>query len=93
MKGDIVLFLKDKLAAAEKELRCHEEMSRPQPRISEEKWERIKAMPGTRVTMGRKMSKAALKAMAEEPLRHKRIAAKCRHEVDMFKAAIAELSK
>ena len=63
------------------------------PTISDEEWERIKAMPGTRVTKGRKLSKAALKDMAEEPLRHKRIAEKCRREVEMFRATIAALTQ
>lgn len=63
-------------------------MANPE-RISEEEWERLKALPGTRVTKGRKLSKAALEELEMEPLRHKRIAVKCRHEVEMFKAVIA----
>lgn len=90
--SDLLGWLRGKLTDAEQALRSREAMANP-PTISEEEWERLKAMPGTRVTKGRKLSKAALKDMAEEPLRHKRIAQKCRHEVEMFRATIAALTQ
>lgn len=89
---DLLGFLRGKLADAEQSLRSREAMANP-PRISEEEWEALKARPGTIMTKGRKLSKAALKEIEMEPLRHKRIAVKCRHEVAMFKAAIAALSQ
>jgi hypothetical protein len=90
--SDLLCWLRVKLAEAEQSLRCREEMANP-PHISEEELERLKALPGTRVTKGRKLSKAELKEMAEEPLRHKRIVVKCRREVEMFKATIAAISQ
>lgn len=90
--SDLLGWLRGKLTDAEQALRSREAMANPAT-ISEEEWERLKAMPGTRVTKGRKLSKAALKDMAEEPLRHKRIAQKCRHEVEMFRATIAALTQ
>ncbi len=87
---DLLGFLRGKLADAEQSLRSREAMANP-PRISEEEWEAIKARPGTIMTKGRKLSKSALKEIEMEPLRHKRIAVKCRHEVEMFKAVIAAL--
>ena len=107
ISGEILDWLRGKLADAEQALRIWEAMANP-PTISDEEWERIKAMHGTRVTKGRKrikamhvtrvtkgrkLSKAALKDLAEEPLRHKRIAEKCRCEVEMFRATIAALTK
>lgn len=89
---DLLGFLRGKLAEAEKSLRCREEMANPR-RISEEEWARLKSLPGTRVTTAHKLSKAALKEMEMEPLRHKRIAAKCRQEVAMLKAVIATIDK
>ena len=61
--------------------------------LSAEEWEALSKLPGVRVTKGRKMSKAAIKEMHEMPLRHKRIAEKCLHEVEMFRATIAALSQ
>ena len=90
--SDLLGWLRGKLAEAEQALRSREAMANP-PTISEEEWERLKAMPGTRVTKGRKLSKAAIKDMAEEPLRQKRIAKRCRHEVEMFRATIAALTQ
>ncbi len=92
ISGEILDWLRGKLADAEQALRIWEAMANP-PTISDEEWERIKAMHGTRVTKGRKLSKAARKDLAEEPLRHKRIAEKCRCEVEMFRATIAALTK
>jgi len=92
ISGEILDWLRGKLADAEQALRIWEAMANP-PTISDEEWERIKAMHGTRVTKGRKRIKAALKDLAEEPLRHKRIAEKCRCEVEMFRATIAALTK
>lgn len=89
---DLLGWLHGKLADAEQTLRSREQMANP-PKISAEEWERIKAMPGVRITKGRKLSKAELKDLAEEPLRQKRIAIKCRHEVEMFKATIAALTQ
>lgn len=85
-------WLRGKLADAEQSLRSREAMANPKP-ISDEEWEALKALPGTRVTNGRKLGKAALKEMAEEPLRHKRIAAKCLREVEMFRATIDALTQ
>jgi hypothetical protein len=85
-------FLRGKLADAEKSLRCREEMANPRV-ISDEEWEEMKKMPGVIVTKGRKLSKAALKEMELAPLRHKRIAAIYRNEVEMFKAVIAALDQ
>jgi F420-0:gamma-glutamyl ligase-like protein len=90
--SDLLGWLRGKLADAEKALRCREDMANAKP-ISEEEWEKLKAMPGVRVTKGRKLTKAELKDMAEEPRRQKRIAVKCRHEVEMFKAIIAALTQ
>ncbi len=92
ISGEILDWLRGKLADAEQALRIWEAMANP-PTISDEEWERIKAMHGTCVTKGRKLSKAARKDLAEEPLRHKRIAEKCRCEVEMFRATIAALTK
>lgn len=89
---DLLGWLRDKLADAEKSLRCREDMANAKP-LTEEDFEKLKAMPGVRITKGRKLTKAELKDMAEEPLRQKRIAAKCRHEVEMFKATIAALTQ
>lgn len=89
---DLLGWLRGKLADAEQSLRCREQMANP-PTISAEEWERIKATPGVRVTKGRKLSKAEIKDMAEEPLRQKRIAEKCRQDVEMFKATIAALTQ
>lgn len=89
---ELLGWLRGKLAEAEQSLRCREAMANP-PTISDEEWERLKALPGTRVTKGRKLSKAAIKEMELEPLRHKRIAIKCRHEVEMFRATIAALTQ
>lgn len=89
---DLLSFLRGKLADAEQSLRSREEMANP-PRISEEEWEALKARPGTIMTKGRKLSKAALKEIEMEPLRHKRIAAKIRREVEMFKGVIDALSQ
>lgn len=83
-------FLRGKLAQAEQALRCREEMAERKP-MTDEQWEEFAKMPGVRVTKGRRISKAALKELAEQPLRHKRIAEKCRHEVAMFTAVIAAL--
>lgn len=77
ISGEILDWLRGKLADAEQALRIWEAMANP-PTISDEEWER---------------SEAALKDLAEEPLRHKRIAEKCRCEVEMFRATIAALTK
>jgi len=90
--SDLLGWLRGKLADAEKSLRCREDMANAKP-ISEEEWEKLKAMPGVRITKGRKLTKVELKDLAEEPLRQKRIAIKCRHEVEMFKATIAALTQ
>ncbi len=71
ISGEILDWLRGKLANAEQALRIWEAMANP-PTISDEEWERI---------------------LAEEPLRHKRIAEKCRCEVEMFRATIAALTK
>jgi len=90
---DVLLcFLRDKLAEAEKSLAAREQMADSKP-ISEEEWERLKSLPGVIVTKGRKLSKAEVKDIEEGPKRHSRIAAKCRREVEMFRAVIAELDK
>ena len=88
--SDLLGWLRGKLAEAEQALRSREAMANP-PTISEEEWERLKAMPGTRVTKGRKLTKAQVKDMEEEPKRQSRIAATCRREVMMFKAVIAAM--
>lgn len=89
---DLLCWLRVKLAEAEQSLRCREEMANIQP-MTDDELERLKALPGTQVTKGRKLSKAALKEIEMEPLRHKRIAVKCRREVEMFKATIAAISQ
>ena len=89
---DLFGFLRGKLADAEQSLRSREAMANP-PRISDEEIERLKTLPGTRVTKGRKLSKAEIKEMELEPVRQCRIAAKCRHDVEMFRAVIAALDK
>lgn len=73
ISGEILDWLRGKLADAEQALRIWEAMANL-PTISDEEWERIKDL-------------------AEEPLRHKRIAEKCRCEVEMFRATIAALTK
>ena len=89
---DLLCWLRVKLAEAEQSLRCREAMANLKPMTAEE-FEEIKALPGTRITKGRKLSKAALKEIEMEPLRHKRIAVICRREVEMFKATIAAISQ
>jgi len=88
----LLCFLREKLADAEKSLTAREQMANSKP-ISEEEWEQLKSMPGVRVTKGRKLSKAEVRDIEEGPKRHGRIAAKCRHEVEMFRAVIAALDK
>ena len=89
---DLLCWLRLKLAEAEHSLKCREAMANLKP-MTDEDIEQIKALPGTRITKGRKLSKAAFKEIEEEPLRHKRIAVKCRREVEMFKATIAAISQ
>ena len=89
--SDLLCFLRDKLADAERSLRCREEMAKTTPPISEEELEALKARPGVIVTKGRKLTKAQVKDMEEEPKRQSRIAATCRREVMMFKAVIAAM--
>ena len=89
---DLLGFLRGKLADAEQSLRSREAMANP-PRISDEEIERLKTLPGTRVTKGRKLSKAEIKEMELEPARQKRIAARCRREVELLRAVIAALDK
>jgi len=88
-------WLRGKLADAEKSLSAREQMANTAP-ITAEEWEEWSKMPGVIVTKGRRMSKAAKKALAdkqvEQQLRDKRIAIKCSHEVEMFKAVIAALT-
>jgi len=85
-------WLRVKLAEAEHSLKCREAMANLKP-MNDEELEQIKALPGTRITKGRKLSKAAIKEIEMEPLRHKRIAVKCRHDVEMFKATIDAVSQ
>jgi hypothetical protein len=80
-------FLRGKLADAEKSLKSREDMANQKP-ISKEDWEWLKSLPGTIACKGRKPSKAK---QEEEIMRHKRIAVKCRREVEMFKAVIAKI--
>lgn len=89
--SELLDWLRGRLADAEQALSAREAMAN-QPKISDEEWELIKAMPGARVTKARKLSKAALNDIAQESLRHKRIAQKCLREVEMFRAAIAVLT-
>jgi hypothetical protein len=87
---DVLLgFLRGKLANAEQSLKSREDMANQKP-ISKEDWEWLKSLPGTIVGKARKPSKAKLE---EEIMIHKRIAVKCRHEVEMFRAVIAALSE
>lgn len=90
--SDLLGWLRGKLADAEHALQCREEMATAKP-LSTEELEELSKMPGVRVTKGGKMSKAAIKEMNEMPLRHKRIAEKCRREVEMFRATIAALTQ
>lgn len=83
-------WLHGKLAAAEQSLKSREAMANP-PTIPIEEWEKLKSLPGTIVGKSRKPSKAKLEERRLELLRHKRIAVKCRQEVEMFKAVIAAL--
>lgn len=89
---DLLAWLRGKLADAEQALQCREDMATAKP-LSAEEWEELSKIPGVRVTKGRKMSKAAIKEMHEMPRRHKRIAEKCRHEVEMFRATIEALTQ
>lgn len=88
---DLLGWLRGKLADAEQSLKGREALANP-PTISEEEWERLKSLPGTIVGKSRKPSKAKMEERRLELLRHKRIAVKCRHEVEMFRAVIAALS-
>ena len=90
--SDLLCWLRVKLADAERSLRCREAMANP-PHISDEELERLNALPGTRVTKGRKLSNAELKEIEMESLRQKRIAVRCRREVEMFKSTIAAISQ
>ena len=92
VSSDLLGWLRVKLAEAEHSLKSREAMANIKP-MTDEELEQIKALPGTRMTKGRKLSKAALKEIEMEPLRHKRIAVKCRREVEMFKATIAAISQ
>ncbi len=86
--SDAVLgWLYSKLSEAQRALRCREAMANP-PTISDEEWERLKSSPGARVTKGRNLSKAVRLEIELAPVRHRRIAVKCRHEVEMFEALI-----
>lgn len=89
-------WLRGKLADAEKSLKCREDMASTPP-ITKEEWEEWSKMPGAHVTKGRKLSKAAAKKLEdqqqEQQLRDKRIAIKCRHEVEMFRATIDALTQ
>lgn len=88
MKGDVVLFLKDKLAAAEKALACREQSVRVWSSGTDKDWRESCSLHPS--TAGKSLGKKARSEVAE---RETAIAAKCRHEVEMFKAAITELSK
>jgi hypothetical protein len=84
-------WLRGKLADAEKELRSREDMANAKP-LTDAEWGKFVTLPGTIVTKGRKLSKAKIKEMEEEPKRHARIAIKCSREVEMFRAAINALT-
>lgn len=77
-------WLQSKLADAEKSLRCREEGESAWRNGTDEEWKTVAKMHG-----GAFLNQAArnMKANTEA-----RIAAKCRNEVEMFKAVIAALS-
>lgn len=87
-------WLRGKLEDAEKSLSAREQMANAKPLTAEE-WEELAKMPGVLVTKGRKLSKAACKKLeaeqAEAAAQQGRIAIKCRHEVEMFKAVLKQL--
>lgn len=89
-------WLRGKLADAEQSLRSREQMANAKPLTAAE-WEELAAMPGVLVTKGRPLSKAACKkleaAQEEDAARQGRIAIKCRHEVEMFRATIDALTQ
>ena len=85
---DLLCWLRGKLTDAEQSLKSREALANP-PTISEEEWERLKSLPSTIVGKPRKVSKAKQEEGRQELLRHKRIAIKCRREVEMFKATIS----
>lgn len=92
----LLAFLRGKLADAEKALRARETMANAKP-ITGEQYEEWSKMPGCLVTKGKRLSKAAIKELiaqdAEDQLRQKRIAIKCRHDVEMFRAVLNRLTE
>jgi hypothetical protein len=78
-------FLRGKLAKAEESLQCRIEGEKCWRGGTAEEWKQVAKMNG-----GKVISKSERTELAE---REKRIAVKCRHEVEMFKAEIAALGE
>ncbi len=84
-KSDLLKFLGEQLAKAEQSVRAREQMEQTSRGGTDESWRKVAKMCG-----GPFLNKSKRLEMAE---RDKRIGNKNRHEVEMFKAVIAELSK
>ncbi len=90
----LLLWLNNKLADAEQSLRARESLAESFERTADPKfWDDLSKMPGVIVTKtyrGRKGPTA--EQNKESAASQRRIAEKCRHEVEMFKATIEALT-
>lgn len=91
MNTEILQFLRGKLAEAEKAVRCREEMAATFQRSTDPKFfEEMSKQPGVVITRSGRRG-TTTKDVLESAASQRRIAEKHRHEVKMFKAAIAAL--